>query len=1269
MSHLLDRLLFFRKNVDTFSGKLGVVTREDRGWEDGYRTRWSHDKIARSTHGVNCTGSCSWDIYVKDGIVTWEMQATDYPQTRPDMPNHEPRGCPRGASASWFMYSSNRIKFPLMRRSLLELWREARSTLEPVAAWKSIVEDPEKSTRYKRARGAGGFVRVEWDEASELIAAANVHTIQEYGPDRIAGFSPIPAFSMASYAAGTRFLSLIGGTCLSFYDWYCDLPPSSPQTWGEQTDVPESAAWYDAAFLILWGSNIPQTRSPDAHFYTSVRYRGTKTVVIAPDYNEAAKFADTWVHPRPRTDAALALALVHVVLKEHFVDKQTSYFWKYCQKFTDLPVLVRLKRRGDGSDSYYVSERTLRAADFADGLGQTNNAKWKPLVVDDESGEIRVPLGSIGFRWGEEERWNLEPKDAQSGAPLTPRLSFRDAHDEAVEVGFPYFAGGGGDGAVGGDAAAATSGKSVLRRKVPARRVMCGDEEVLFATVYDLLLASYGVDAGLGGATTYDDANVPYTPAWQEAMTGVDRKVVIKLARKFAHVAALTEGRATVIIGCGVNQAYHTDMAYRAVINLLTLCGCVGKPGGGWAHYVGQEKIRPLASWATISFALDWSAPPRHMNATSYFYAHTDQFRYETVTVPELLSPTVDDADAADWNVSLIDCNVRAERMGWLPSSPQLETNPLQVAKDARDARDAASAATGKDGSGNGQTASDYVAGALKSGALRMSCEDPDNPRNFPRVLFVWRANLLGSSAKGHEYFLRHLFGARHGVSRKDLGETGGTKPQEVVWRDDAPEGKLDLCVTSDFRMSSNGMYSDIVLPAATWYEKEDLSTTDLHPFIHPFTEAVDPAWQARTDWDIFRGLAETFSKLAAEPLGTCQDIVLVPMQHDTPGELAQPDGVLDWKHEQCEPIPGKTMPRVALVERDYGKVYERFIALGPRVAKAGIGAKGIHWDATEDLAGLRELNGETSVGSDEGLCRMKTALQACETILSLAPETNGHVAERAFASLEKQTGLEHRHLASKRQEEEIRFRDLVAQPRKVISSPIWSGIESEKVSYTAFYQNVHESVPWRTLTGRQQFYQDHEWMLAFGEGFPVYKPPLDTRSLTARPLEPGELLLNFLTPHQKWSIHSTFTENLLMLTLARGGSVIWLSEDDAKRVGIADNDWIEATNDNGAVAARAIVSQRVMSGSCMMYHAQEKLVNTPGSEATKTRGIHNSVTRVIPKPTHMIGGYAHLSYSFNYYGTIGANRDETVIVKRMDRVDWMDGTRPQKFPELKARP
>ena len=70
------------------------------------------------------------------------------------------------------------------------------------------------------------------DTATEIIAAANAYTIKKFGPDRLIGFSPIPAMSMVSYA-GARYLSLLGG--LSFYDWYCDLPPASPQVWGEQT--------------------------------------------------------------------------------------------------------------------------------------------------------------------------------------------------------------------------------------------------------------------------------------------------------------------------------------------------------------------------------------------------------------------------------------------------------------------------------------------------------------------------------------------------------------------------------------------------------------------------------------------------------------------------------------------------------------------------------------------------------------------------------------------------------------------------------------------------------------------------------------------------------------------------------------------------------------------------------------------------------------------------------------------------------------------------
>jgi nitrate reductase alpha subunit len=216
----------------------------------------------------------------------------------------------------------------------------------------------------------------------------------------------------------------------------------------------------------------------------------------------------------------------------------------------------------------------------------------------------------------------------------------------------------------------------------------------------------------------------------------------------------------------------------------------------------------------------------------------------------------------------------------------------------------------------------------------------------------------------------------------------------------------------------------------------------------------------------------------------------------------------------------------------------------------------------------------------------------------------------------------------------------------------------------------VHELIPWRTLTGRQQFYQDHPWMRAFGEGFCSYRPPVDLKATSGmegiKPNGNAEIVLNFITPHQKWGIHSTYTDNLLMLTLNRGGPVVWLSRTTPSG-GIVDNDWIELFNANGAIAARAVVSQRVKPGMVMMYHAQEKIINTPGSEITGTRGgIHNSVTRIVLKPTHMIGGYAQYSYGFNYYGTIGTNRDEFVVVRKMAKVDWLDddqavATRPAR--------
>jgi nitrate reductase alpha subunit len=156
--------------------------------------------------------------------------------------------------------------------------------------------------------------------------------------------------------------------------------------------------------------------------------------------------------------------------------------------------------------------------------------------------------------------------------------------------------------------------------------------------------------------------------------------------------------------------------------------------------------------------------------------------------------------------------------MGWSPSYPTFDRNPLTIAEEAAAA---------------GRPVAQHVVDQLRNGHLRFAAEDPDAPENFPRILAVWRANLLGSSAKGNEYFLKHLLGTDSSLRAGEAPEA--VRPRDVVWHEKAPEGKLDLLLSLDFRQTSTTLFSDVVLPAATWYEKHDLNTTDMHPYVHSF--------------------------------------------------------------------------------------------------------------------------------------------------------------------------------------------------------------------------------------------------------------------------------------------------------------------------------------------------------------------------------------------------------------------------------------------------
>jgi len=227
-----------------------------------------------------------------------------------------------------------------------------------------------------------------------------------------------------------------------------------------------------------------------------------------------------------------------------------------------------------------------------------------------------------------------------------------------------------------------------------------------------------------------------------------------------------------------------------------------------------------------------------------------------------------------------------------------------------------------------------------------------------------------------------------------------------------------------------------------------------------------------------------------------------------------------------------------------------------------------------------------------------------------------------------------------------------------VVTSPEWSGSETGGRRYAPFTINIECLKPFHTLTGRMHFYTAHDWIEELGEHMPVYRPPLDMARLFDAP-ELGEvgdgigISVRYLTPHSKWSFHSTYQDNLYMLSLSRGGPTMWMSPGDAAKIGVKDNDWIEAVNVNGIFVGRAIVSQRMPDGVVFVYHVQERTVDTPRSETNNKRGgTHNSLTRIRVKPSHLAGGYGQHAFAFNYLGPTGNQRDEVTVVRRRRNQD-----------------
>ena len=963
------------------------------------------------------------------------------------------------------------------------------------------------------------------------------------------------------------------------------------------------------------------TRTPDAHFLVEARHQGAKVAVFSPDFSQTSKVADEWIPINQGQDGAFWMAVNHVILKENYVDAEVPYFSTYLKENSDASFLVQLESDGNGG---YTPGAYLRASQIEDAK-EDEHAEWKMFVLDEESGELRMPVGQVGHRWQSEKgQWNIKQEDARTGEPFSARLSVHGLASEAVPVGFNDFS---------------EARNDVIRtRHIPAHEVQTVDGPVLVTTAFDLLLAQHGVNRGYEGEwpEDYDDASQVFTPAWQEPYTGIKASVVTTFARQWAKTAEQTEGKCMIIIGAGVNHWYHNNLIYRACINALMLCGCIGRNGGGWNHYVGQEKLVPQGSWGPIAFGGDWGGPPRLQNAPSFHYMHSDQWRYDRAF--KEICPVADEGHPMTTGHTA-DKQALAVRNGWLPCFPQFTEHNFKLVEEAEE---------------KGVDPVEHVVGRLKDRSLKFAMEDPDNPACYPRVWYIWRGNAIQASAKGHEYFLKHYLGTHHNSIAEEVAKD---EVEDVVWHDKVELGKMDLIVDINFRMDTSALYSDIVLPTASWYEKDDLSSTDMHSFIHPLQKAVPPCWESRSDWLIFQNIAKATSELAKQYLPEPRrEILATPLLHDTPAEVAQP-AIKDWAKGECEPIPGKTMPNLSVIERDYTKVYDKFISLGPNYRNKGLGIHGTIYQVDDVYDAYMDTH-PTEEWGDKRYPSLKKDRDVCEVILHFAAETNGELAHRAYETESKKTGIDHTHLARDTRGVRYNFDDICTVPRRTLTTPYWTGVTNDGRTYAAFCQNVEERIPWRTMTGRQHLYLDHEAYRAFGEHLPTFKPRADlrtTRDLDYTGTEPGSMVLNYLTPHGKWHIHSTFGDNLRMETLSRGIEPFWMNDEDAALLGIHDNDWVEVLNDHGTVVTRSCVSARIPRGICFIYHATERTVGIPKSQhrGGKRGGAHNSLTRARLKPLLMIGGYAQFTYFFNYWGPTGVNRDTFVVVRKIDKPEW----------------
>lgn len=552
-------VLQFRQEIDN-----PLTHYPNRDWERMYRDVFRYDDTFHFLCAPNDTHNCLLKAYSKNGVIVRLGPSFGYGKATDIYGNQasarwDPRCCQKGLAILRRVYGPRRCKAPMVRKGFKQ-WVERGfpRTADGIVPKEYL------------NRGKEEWIKVSWDEAQRMVAAAFVNIARTYSGD--AGKRKLlrqgydPAMVEAMKGAGTQTLKFrggmpllgatrvmalyrfsnsmalldaqlrgvkpedaLGGRVWDNYAWHTDLPPGHPMVCGQQTVDFDLCDAENAKLIIPWGMNWISTKMPDGHWLTEARLKGTKIISVTVEYSSVVSKSDAAIIIRPGSDPAFALGLAHVIVKEKLYDE------KFVKSFTDLPLLVRMDtlehlRASDLQQNYTPAELTNYTKVLKEGEKPPPPAKQQVQQIPQQ----------LRNEWGDFTIWDTKTNK--------PAVISRD------DVGEFFWKKGFEPALTGEFDVTLTDGKNIKVR-----------------TVFDLM-------------KQYLDDN--FTPELTSKLTDAPPEAIIDLARLIAR----NQGKTLIPVGMGPNHFFNSDLKDRAIFLVCALTRNVGVHGGNIGSYAGNYR-------------------------------------------------------------------------------------------------------------------------------------------------------------------------------------------------------------------------------------------------------------------------------------------------------------------------------------------------------------------------------------------------------------------------------------------------------------------------------------------------------------------------------------------------------------------------------------------------------------------------------------------------------------------------------------------------------